>query len=49
MKREKIILECSVCGSHNYTTVVKEDHQDRFEVKKFCPKCGRHTLHKETR
>jgi len=23
--------------------------QDKFEIKKYCPRCKKHTLHKETK
>jgi large subunit ribosomal protein L33 len=27
----------------------KKKHPDRVEYKKYCPFCGKHTTHKETR
>lgn len=48
--REKVILICSVCLSRNYqTTVKREGQKERLEIKKFCPKCGYHTIHKESK
>lgn len=48
--QEKIILTCSVCLSRNYTTKKnKKTHTARLELNKFCKKCDKHTLHKETR
>jgi large subunit ribosomal protein L33 len=47
--REKIILECTECLSRNYTMTKRKDDTRRVEVMKFCPKCGKRTLHKETR
>lgn len=48
--REKVILTCSECLSRNYTTYKnKNTTTERLEIKKFCPKCGKHTLHKETK
>lgn len=48
--REKIILVCTECLSRNYTTTKNKTIQtERFEVKKFCPKCNKHTVHKETK
>lgn len=48
--REKVILICSECLSRNYTTTVKREGQkERLEIKKYCPKCGRHTIHKESK
>lgn len=49
MKRVKVVLECSVCGAHNYHTLVATDRQQRFTIKKFCNHCNQHTIHQETR
>ena len=47
---DKVILTCTVCLSRNYTTTKnKKTHTERLEIKKFCPKCGCHTIHKETK
>lgn len=47
---DKVILTCSVCLSRNYTTSKnKKTHTDRMEIRKFCKKCGEHTIHKETK
>ncbi|MCD6125177.1 50S ribosomal protein L33 [bacterium] len=49
-KREIIILECTVCKSRNYVTEKnRQNTPDRLQLKKYCPKCRKHTLHKETR
>lgn len=46
----KVVLTCSECLSRNYvTTKNKKTNTQRLEVKKYCPKCGKHTLHKETK
>ena len=46
--RKKVLLICPECLSRNYTTTKKtENNSTRLEIKKFCPKCGKHTLHKE--
>ncbi len=48
--REKIILVCEECLSRNYTTSKKKAvSTTRLEVKKFCPKCNKHTLHKQSK
>ncbi len=48
--RDRIILECTECKMRNYTTTKnKRLHSGRVEFKKFCPKCGKHTMHKETK
>lgn len=48
--RVKVTLACSECKERNYsTTKNKKTNPDRIEFKKYCPKCGVHTLHKETK
>ncbi|MBM4403370.1 MAG: 50S ribosomal protein L33 [Candidatus Cloacimonetes bacterium] len=48
--RDIIILACEECKNRNYTTTRnKRKHPNRMELKKFCPSCRRHTLHKQTR
>ena len=48
--REKIILVCEECLSRNYsTTKNKALGTKRLEIKKHCPKCNKHTVHKETK
>ena len=50
MAREKIILACSDCKNRNYfTTKNKRTHPERVEWKKYCPRCNKHQLHKETK
>ncbi len=47
---DKVILTCTECLSRNYTTEKnKKTNTQRLEIKKYCPKCGKHTLHKETK
>lgn len=49
-KRKKVILVCSECLSRNYSTFKNHSSvQERLEINKFCKKCGKHTLHKESR
>ncbi|MGE5482622.1 MAG: 50S ribosomal protein L33 [Bacteroidota bacterium] len=48
--RVGITLECTECKSRNYRTMKnKRNDPDRIELRKFCPVCKRHTVHKETR
>ncbi|MDY0210462.1 MAG: 50S ribosomal protein L33 [Acholeplasma sp.] len=48
--REKVILICEECLSRNYsTTKNKQTQKERLEIKKFCTKCNKHTLHKESK
>ncbi len=50
LMREKIILVCSECLSRNYTATKNKDTQkQRIEVSKYCPKCNKHTIHKESK
>ena len=47
---DKVVLTCTECLSRNYTTPKnKKTNTQRLEIKKYCPKCGKHTLHKETK
>ena len=46
--RTRITLACTDCKNRNYdTTKDKKTHSDRVEMKKYCPFCKKHTLHKE--
>ncbi len=48
--KEKMILVCTECLSRNYSiTKNKRVNVERLELRKFCKKCGKHTLHKETK
>ncbi len=45
-----ITLQCTECKNRNYTTTKnRKKHPERLELRKFCPHCGRHTLHKEVK
>jgi large subunit ribosomal protein L33 len=49
-KRPGITLACDTCKHRNYqTTKNKVNDRERIEIRKFCPWCGKHTAHKETR
>ena len=46
--RDKIRLNCSgECGAFYTTDKNKRKTTDKLEMKKFCPKCHKHTAHKE--
>ncbi|NLY78805.1 MAG: 50S ribosomal protein L33 [Lysinibacillus sp.] len=45
---KKVVLCCEKCGSRNYTYPEKEG-TTRLELKKHCPHCNQHTVHKQTR
>jgi len=48
--RDKITLACTECEERNYATKKnKRLHPERVEYKKYCPRCKRHTAHKETK
>ena len=48
--RTRITLACTDCKNRNYDTPKdKKTHPDRVEMKKYCPFCKKHTLHKETK
>jgi large subunit ribosomal protein L33 len=49
MAREYVWLECTECNSRNYRTPKETRGTDRLELKKFCNKDRRHTIHKESR
>ncbi len=48
MPREIITFQCAVCKRKNYTsTKNKKASTERIELKKFCPHCRTHQVHKE--
>jgi len=47
--REYVWLECAVCGARNYRTQKETRGANRLELKKFCRKERKHTVHKESR
>ncbi len=48
--KKKVILVCSECLSRNYTvTKNARTNTERLELNKFCKRCNKHTLHKETK
>lgn len=47
---DRITLACTECKERNYaTTKNKKNDPERIELNKFCKRCGKHTLHKETK
>lgn len=45
-----ITMACTDCKMRNYSTQKnRKNDSGRIELKKFCPTCGRSTLHRETR
>ena len=48
--RVNILLACTECTRRIYATVKnKKNTTGRVELKKFCPWCRTHTVHRETR
>ena len=48
--RPKITLACQECKHRNYITRKnRRNDPDRLEIKKFCPHCRIHQVHRETR
>ena len=49
-KRKKIMLACTECQERNYATSKNtSNNAERIEIKKVCSKCGKRTVHKETK
>lgn len=46
--KKKGPLACTECGQRNYSIDPSTTRTTRLEMKKYCPKCKRHTLHKQT-
>jgi large subunit ribosomal protein L33 len=49
MAREYVWLECTESGVRNYRVSKETRGTERLELKKYCPKLRRHTIHKESR
>ncbi|MDP3878978.1 MAG: 50S ribosomal protein L33 [Dehalococcoidales bacterium] len=48
--RTIIHLACTVCQERTYTTSKnRKNDSQRLELRKFCPRCHSHNLHRETR
>jgi len=49
--RQRVVLVCEVCDARNYQTTKarKVGQSERLALKKFCPKCNRHTTHRESK
>ena len=45
-----INMACTECKERSYTTTKnKRKHQERLELKKFCPRCRVHRMHRESK
>ena len=48
--RPVVTMECTECRERNYTTEKsRRNDPQRIELNKFCRRCGKHTLHRETK
>lgn len=48
--RDGITLKCTLCNEENYRSEKnKRNTPDRLELKKYCSRCRKSTLHKETK
>jgi large subunit ribosomal protein L33 len=48
--RHPITLACTECSERSYSTSKnRRNTSDRLEIKKYCPRCRKHTTHKEAR
>lgn len=48
--RVNVTLACTECGNSNYiTTKNKRNNPERIEMKKYCPRLNKYTLHRETK
>jgi large subunit ribosomal protein L33 len=47
--REYVWLECTSCHERNYRTQKETRGAERLELKKYCRRERKHTLHKESR
>ena len=47
--RQNFGLKCSECGNFNYLTERnKVNTEAKLQLQKYCKRCKKHTLHKET-
>jgi len=48
--RPVVTMECTECRERNYTTEKsRRNDPQRIELNKFCRRCSKHTLHRETK
>ena len=48
-----LALKCTICNNQNYITEknkinAQEKGQGKLQLKKYCKRCKKHTIHKET-
>ena len=44
--RERVLLICEECLSRNYSTTIKKEGATNLQIKKYCKRCNKMTLHK---
>ena len=50
MPAEKYVLQCAECKSNNFVgEKTRKGNAPKLTLNKFCPPCGKHTKHVETR
>ena len=49
MVRERFTLECTECGMRHYRSQREMRRGNRLELKKYCKKDRKHTVHRERR
>ena len=49
MVRERITMECTECGMRHYRSQREMRRGNRLELKKYCKKDRKHTVHRERR
>jgi len=48
--RQVTTFACTECKERNYTSQKnRRNDSGRLELKKYCPRCKTHTLHRETK
>ena len=47
--RQYVTMACTECGEENYRTSTETAGGNRLELKKHCPRCRSHTVHKQKR
>ena len=48
--RTVIHLACTECKERNYTTMKnRRNDPQRLELEKYCSRCHKHTMHRETK
>ncbi|MBR2802042.1 MAG: 50S ribosomal protein L33 [Erysipelotrichaceae bacterium] len=49
-EKNRVILTCTECLSRNYSTYKnKKSNTKRLELMKYCKRCNKSTLHRETK